>query len=58
MQSATYTVADLAKRWQVHEVTLRRMLESGKLPGFKIGRSWRITAATVAAYEANALPIQ
>ena len=58
MQSATYTVSDLVKRWQVHEVTLRRMLERGELPGFKIGHQWRITAATVAAYENNALPIQ
>jgi len=53
----TFTVADLVKRWQVHEVTLRRMLERGELPAFKLGRSWRITAATVAAVEQNELPL-
>ena len=58
MQSQTFTPADLAERWNVHVITVRKMLESGKLPGFKIGRSWRITAAVVAAFEQNTLPIQ
>lgn len=58
MQYDTYTVAKLAKRWHVHEITLRRKLETGKLPGFKIGNAWRITAAVVAAVEQNTLPIE
>lgn len=56
MDNTTYTVADLAKRWHVHEITLRRKLEDGRLPGFKIGNAWRITAAVVDAVEQNTLP--
>ena len=58
MQYDTYTPADLAERWHVHIITVRRMLESGKLPGLKIGNNWRVTAAVVDAYEQNILPIK
>ena len=47
----TYTVPELAKRWKVHTVTIYRMLERRELPGFKIGKAWRIAAATVTAFE-------
>ncbi len=55
MQS--YTIPDLVARWQIHEVTLRRMLERGELPGFKLRRRWRVTAATVAAVETNRIQL-
>ena len=58
MEYDTYTPADLAERWHIHIITVRRMLENGKLPGFKIGNAWRITAAVVAAVEQNTLPIE
>lgn len=58
MQADTYTPADLAERWHVHIITIRRMLERGTLPGFKVGNAWRVTAAVVDAYEANTLPNQ
>ena len=58
MSNDTYTVSELAKRWHVHEITLRRKLENGKLPGFKIGNAWRVTAAVVDAVEQNTLPIE
>ena len=57
MSQPTYTVADLVKRWQLHEVTLRRMLEHGRLPGFKVGGTWRVTEATVMAVESNTLTL-
>ena len=51
-----FTVPELAKRWKVHPITVYRMLERKELPGFKVGKKgWRISAATVAAYE-NTLP--
>lgn len=55
--NTTFTPADLAERWHLHVITIRRMLESGKLPGFKVGNTWRVTAAVVAAVEQNTLPI-
>lgn len=57
MDNQTYTPADLAERWHVHIITIRRKLESGKLPGFKIGNTWRIPAAVIAAVEQNTIPI-
>ena len=47
----TYTVPELARRWKVHTVTIYRMLERRELPGFKIGKAWRVSADTVTAYE-------
>jgi excisionase family DNA binding protein len=57
MDNQTYTVPELAERWKVHTVTVYRMLERRELPGFKIGKAWRIAAATVAAFE-QTLPNQ
>ena len=51
MQSDLYTVPELAAHWKVHPITVYRLLESRKLPGFKIGKSWRISKMTVEAYE-------
>ena len=50
------TVPELAERWKVHPVTVYRMLERRELPGFKIGRAWRISESTVRAYEQLTLP--
>ena len=57
MQSQTFTVADLANRWQLSKLTIYRMLERGDLPGFKLKGLWRITEAVVQAVENNTLPI-
>jgi len=35
------TVEEVAKLLQVHTVTVYRMAEAGKLPGFKVGNRWR-----------------
>lgn len=51
-----YTVQELAERWKVHPITIYRLLESRELPGIKIRKAWRISAATVEAYEQNTLP--
>jgi len=46
-----YTVNELAARWNVSTITIYRLLESRTLPGFKVGKSWRISAKTVTAFE-------
>jgi excisionase family DNA binding protein len=40
-----YTTRQVAERLGVHEATVRRWLEEGRLRGVKLpgGRSWRIT---------------
>jgi len=35
------TLAEMAKYLGVHKMTVYRMLQSGRLPGFKLGRQWR-----------------
>lgn len=35
------TLAEIAKYLGVHQMTVYRMLKSGRLPGFKLGRQWR-----------------
>lgn len=57
MNTATFTVADLANRWQLSKLTIYRMLERGDLPGFKLKGLWRITEAVVQAVENSTLPI-
>lgn len=41
------TPAEAAPLLRLHEVTVRRLLRQGKLPGVKTGREWRISAATL-----------
>ncbi len=35
------TVSELAHHLNIHRITVYRLLKSGTLPGFKIGRVWR-----------------
>ena len=45
-----YTVDDLVVMFDVHPETIRRMLKSGELKGFKMGKGWRITEEEVERY--------
>jgi excisionase family DNA binding protein len=36
------TAEEVAARLRLHLETVRQLLREGKLPGVKIGRSWRI----------------
>ena len=45
------TCKQVAARWGVSQATVGRMLQRGDISGMKIGKSWRIYAASVAAYE-------
>lgn len=46
-----YSTVDLVQRWQCSPDLVYRLLESGELRGFKIGRWWRITEAAVHEFE-------
>lgn len=41
MANKILTVSELAAHLNVHRITIYRLLKSGSLPGFKIGRVWR-----------------
>lgn len=44
-----YTVEELAEMMKVHPRTVYRMLEQGRIKGFKFGAAWRITQDEVDA---------
>lgn len=36
------TISQVAKYLQISEVTTYRLVQEGKIPAFKVGRSWRV----------------
>lgn len=49
-----FTPADLAARWKINSLTLRRWRKAGKLKALHLGRGVRFTAAEVQRIEAEA----
>lgn len=47
------TIKQLASRWGVSERHVRREIDNGNLPAHRFGRSIRISAESVAIYEAT-----
>lgn len=47
MDETYLTLREAAELLKVHENTIRNWLKAGELPGKKIGRLWRISAAAV-----------
>lgn len=41
------TPEQAAERLHVNPETIRRMLRKGELPGFRVGRVWRIASETI-----------
>jgi len=37
------TVEDVAKRFGVNPTTVYRLVQQGRLPGFKVGNQWRFS---------------
>lgn len=40
--STIMTITEVAKYLKISEVTTYKLVQSGSLPSFKIGRSWRV----------------
>ncbi len=53
LDSRVKTVDEIANELQVHRITIYRLLKSGKIPGFKIGRVWRFDSDQVRAWLAQ-----
>jgi len=53
-QSPIKTVDQIADQLRVHRITIYRLLKSGKIPGFKIGRVWRFDTEQVRQWLAQA----
>jgi excisionase family DNA binding protein len=41
------TIPETAKKLQVSEITVRRLLKKGELPACKFGRLWRIKSTDI-----------
>lgn len=51
VESVLLSIPEVARRFDVHESTVRRMLYRGELPGaFKIGRIWKVPETELEAY--------
>ena len=48
-----FSVAQLARHWGVSESMIRKLIAEGKLPAFKIGNLFRVSADEVRRYEAG-----
>jgi excisionase family DNA binding protein len=46
-----YTIEELAERWKCTADTIYRMIASGKLPAFKLSRTYRVREEDVLNYE-------
>jgi excisionase family DNA binding protein len=53
MSERPYTPESLGERWEISERQVRRMLASGHIKGFKLGKLWRISAQEVTSVEAR-----
>jgi excisionase family DNA binding protein len=45
-----YTTEEVAEALRVSVFTVRRLLNSGRLQGFKVGKDWRITEGDLEAF--------
>ena len=53
MANKILTVSELAEHLNVHRITIYRLLKSGTLPGFKIGRVWRFDLDEIGRWMAD-----
>lgn len=44
------TVSQVAKYLQISEMTTYKLVQNGSMPGFKIGRHWRVKKADLEVY--------
>lgn len=47
------TVAEAAKRLNIHEESVRRLIRSGKLPARKFANAWLIEKTTLEQFASN-----
>ena len=51
IDKTSYSVHDLAQRWQCSQQAIYDMLRSGVIRGFKIGSMWRVSLNEIRAWE-------
>ncbi|HVN27240.1 MAG TPA: helix-turn-helix domain-containing protein [Candidatus Binataceae bacterium] len=56
MAKRILTVSELADHLSVHRITIYRLLKSGSIPGFKIGRVWRFELDQISSWMTTGVP--
>jgi len=56
MAKRILTVSELADHLSVHRITIYRLLKSGSIPGFKIGRVWRFEFDQISTWMTTGIP--
>ena len=51
MQSKILTVDELSEYLHVHRTTIYRLLNEGKLPGFRVGSDWRFNREEIERWQ-------
>jgi excisionase family DNA binding protein len=51
-----YTTHQISERYQIHNLTVRRMIADGRLKAVKVGRHWRVSPVALRALERAGLP--
>ena len=51
MAETVLTPAELANRWKCNPVIVRRMIQDGRLRGFRVGDRYRVHLCEVERYE-------
>ncbi len=54
----SYTVSELAERWNCHPQTVRRMIQGGLVQAIRVGREWRVAEEVVTWIECSQLQPQ
>jgi excisionase family DNA binding protein len=49
-ESEIMTVSEVAEYLKISEVTTYKFVQEGKIPGFKIGRHWRVKRSDLAEF--------
>ena len=52
------TVQDVANELAVNPETVKRMLQSGRLAGYKVGRLWRMTREAVDQFKSSTVNVK
>ncbi|WP_227936736.1 helix-turn-helix domain-containing protein [Alkalihalobacillus deserti] len=50
MDPEIMTISQVAKYLQISEMTTYKLVQEGRMPGFKIGRHWRVKKSDLDVY--------
>ncbi|TLS37036.1 helix-turn-helix domain-containing protein [Pseudalkalibacillus caeni] len=50
MEREILTISQVADYLQISEMTTYKLVQEGKIPGFKVGRHWRVKKADLAEF--------